>query len=391
MESEKSDPAIPSDVDTQKEETMVLVASSSTSFKIPSHAQQRRWMKHHLSTPQRASSKEIALQSQRMLASVRDRFRQHASGNEFAYTETIHRLINSLLFEILLMGDVPSHLEQPVFADLSRRCMCAQFINSVEYRKSTWKFVEDNIDDLLTAVENKIISIAAIDSEQSCDEVPPPLSAGLSAETEKFSVVFSIELCDDTYSSCMFKMRQIKKVLEERAARRARMNDIEKVLYSTMYQQFRTNWSLRHVGCVDDTVKPCEHSIPPDDDRRCQICTLHYEESRPATVLRCCEFKKALCIFCLLKMAFVGSEMGCKSFFTCAYCRAEIPLYEHLDEATPELIAPQSPTVVTKTQQQPEPLLSISDGVKQNKRKRSPVARFTVEPNSSDGGKRRKK
>ena len=351
--------------------------------KMPSKAAQRRWLRLR-PPPAKASSKETALGNQRLLASVRERYKQLALANEFTYTQTIQRLSSSLVYEVLRLGGSEVHGARSVFAEIFNLCLVPDFGSNPARRQEMYRFIEDNIDRLLEGAQRvrRDEGSAASSGSGSTHNDDEQLSEFVQAHTS--------QLCLDTYSSCIFKMRQVQDVIRERAAQRLQTEEMEQDICTNMYWTFQTNASLAHAGCVDNTVDAVEHSVPPDKNT-CQLCTLPYDAVQPAVVLRCCAYKQTVCTHCLVRTAFTGSDMGCKSFFPCSFCRTEIGIYEHLNVPPPPPPPPPPPALtpppplshitpldIVADVPPALPVNSISDNVKQNRRRRVPVARLDM-------------
>jgi hypothetical protein len=85
-------------------------------------------------------------------------------------------------------------------------------------------------------------------------------------------------------------------------------------------RQFYANFHLQQYGRPSSISADCSCML---------LCDSAVGTS--AVWLSCCNFKVHLCYICLSKHAYVQSRHGVKSFFNCSHCRAELPLYRHLD------------------------------------------------------------
>jgi hypothetical protein len=93
----------------------------------------------------------------------------------------------------------------------------------------------------------------------------------------------------------------------------------------TQYQQFAQNFDETQCGTIDHA--------PPESDATCVICNTRYTDDEPRHCrlkMRCC--RRAVCVGCITHHCAINSDFGCRSFATCIYCRAELPLFKHLDK-----------------------------------------------------------
>jgi len=341
--------------------------------KMPSKADERRLLRRVKVTRHHASpSKANALMNQQSLSMIREQYRKQAKQNESAYEETINRLINSMLYEILLLGGPRVHANNPIFMRLCKMCIKPAFRESADHRRKTWLFIENNIEELLA---NAAIMSAKLHERSDSVDLSDDDSDDNHLQENVFVHHHSEQLALDIYDSCLYKMRQVYNTIRERNLQRTKASLAEKQICLDMFRNFQTNCSLQDAGRV--VVDGGGVGTFPEGDE-CSICINVYNSERPAVLLRCCQFKTALCTHCLLKTAFASSNMGCQSFFKCAFCKGEITLYDHLDRAPPPpppaapspTLPAAAPAVQSSTSVQ-QFAQSIGDTVKQKKRKSS--------------------
>ena len=337
-------------------------ARAPLSPKMLTRDEQRRWCRMQ-AAPRRSPSSEHALKQQRELATMRDSYRQHANTNNFAYTESINRLVSAVLLQ-LVVADDSGVLAHPSFANLRRRCVEPVFKLDPVYRRATWDLVETNIDALIASAEHaagarrRPPGLFIPDDDQAEEERSSSVESDNDDDMDGVSLFMrarQLQLSSDVHDSCLFKLYEVRELIEERAAERARSEQIDSELCAAMRLLFETNCSLAAVGCTDDAA----HRVP-DGIVSCPLCTNRFNSVHIPVVLRCCEYKQVACAPCLANAAFTGSAMACKSWFNCPFCRHELPLYEELDRP------PEPPPLVA------EFALSVADSVKQNKRKKAP-------------------
>lgn len=363
---------------------------SDASPKLLSHYKERKWqrMRRLLMTFRPATSKLNALANQQLLGMIRTQRKRQAEINEFAYSETIQRLISSLLYEILTLGPSELQNKNPTFSQLTKMCLKPEFVADPLHRKETWKFIEDNIDILL---ENALQKIEDDDDDDDNDENRFPPNNGShelgvnDVHVNGYLRYHSLKLSLNVYESCLFKMRQIQEMIQERDRQHIIAIETEREICADMFTNFKLNGSFENVGVVVNRVPP---NLDEESVTECGICTKTYNGKLLAVILRCCSYKQSMCCECLLKTAFSRSNMGQNSFFKCVFCNGEHNLYDHLDVHLQQQQAPVQPIVA---EQSIRFAPCIGDSVKQNKRKRGELhERTNLAPPSPPRIKRRR-
>ena len=338
--------------------------------KLPSRSEERRVMRMLRNVvPLPSASKALAIAVQQSLAGLRVQYRKQAAQNYSTYSENINRLINTLLFEILLLGGPAAHANNKTFAAICAMCIKQEYRESVETRRSTWRYIEDNIDELIRGAEETSVAIQNDDNRSSSSSSVSLRTSADINDYDSYVSAYAEQFSADIYESCVFKMHQVRQLIRERNAQQQLAEQTEKHLCLNMFEKFQVNCRLAH-AC--SAVNPATGiTIPADAEQNsCTICTNKFDESRAAVLMTCCKLKNALCAPCLVRAAFAGSAMGCNSFFNCAFCKAAISIYDHLDAPPP----PPTPlfTIPPTLAARPSESFaqSIGDSVKQNSSRR---------------------
>jgi len=214
--------------------------------------------------------------------------------------------------QVLALGAVMSlgELDAPASTLVARVRHCTDKLEAVGFVTAHTDALIAQLEQFCVA-ERRVLGTAA----QRCDDAPL-------ARIERGSRARAA-------SSLVQTLRTVHTMRIERAKKRRERDDNLRQVYTAMRDNFARHFDPTHFGIVID-----ERGGDSDADDACLLCSNAFDGAEPRrrrVLLECCQMKQSCCVECLMRTAYTSSNYARKSFFSCAFCRAELRTYGQLE------------------------------------------------------------